>query len=75
VESRFGAAIPDDHFAEVLSLRSRRPRIKDEKINLRIESRFRTSTGNVHLTQFWTSFFEDQPWSPLVPKEVWLCWG
>jgi len=46
-----------------------------KKINLRIESRFGISTGNVYLTQFWTSFFEDKPWFPLGPKEVWLCWG
>ena len=38
--------------------------MKDEKINLRIESRFGTSTGKVHLTQFRTSFFEDQPGLP-----------
>jgi hypothetical protein len=51
VESRFGAAIPDDHFPEGLNLRSRRPRIKDEKMNLRIESRFGTSIQQC-LTQF-----------------------
>jgi len=39
-----------------------------KKINLRIESRFGISTGNVYLTQFWTSFFEDKPWFPLGPQ-------
>jgi len=33
--------------------------MNDEKINLRIEFRFGTSIGKVHLTQVRTSFFFD----------------
>ena len=78
MESRFGAVIPDDHFPEVLNLRSRRPRIKDEKINLRIESRFGTSIRQCSFDPVPVLDLvlrEDQPWSPLVPEEVSLCWG
>ena len=38
--------------------------MKNEKINLRIEFRFGTSIGKVHLTQVRTSFFFDQPGLP-----------